>query len=172
MSVIKFAIIINNFFYINQTSMQPNVLNFRQVIPLQKFSTQDQDSAIEKVDNHCERAPRGLLKVTVKASERMTHSNERSQSMPAAPGANSVLFVLWLQSRICDSLNQDVTTISSYARFSSARSSPREARPVLLPYCRLESRMWFLFVLSRWIRSINLEYAPCVWMCKFQRALI
>jgi len=41
-----------------------------------------------------------------------------------------------------------------------------------IPFFFLPIRMRLLFVLSRWFGPINLKYAPCVWMCKFERALI
>jgi len=118
---------------------------------------------------------RVLIKVTIKTSARMTH---KQWTIPIdAAGPRCKLSVLWLRSCICDSLNQDVTTISSYAGFffrafisSTVRLSPRGTAyrfSLVLPI-----QMRLLFVLSRWFGPINLKYAPCVWMCKFERALI
>jgi len=94
-----------------------------------------------------------------------------------ASGPRCKLSVHWLRSCICDSLNQDVTTISSYVGFffrtfisSPVRLSLR--RTAYRSSFILPIRMRLLFVLSRWFGPINLGYAPCVWMCKFERALI
>lgn len=129
---------------------------------------------IEKVDDHCARVPKA-----VKSDRKGKRAHDTQQwTIPIdASGPRCKLSVLWLRSCICDSLNQDVTTISSYAGFffrafisSPVRLSPRGTAyrsSFILPI-----RMRLLFVLSRWFGPINLGYAPCVWMCKFERALI
>lgn len=74
-----------------------------------------------------ESAPR-----TVKSNRKgkRTHDTQQWTIPIDASGPRCKLSVLWLQSCICDSLNQDVTTVSSYARlFFFARE--RDAACVL-----------------------------------------
>lgn len=115
---------------------------------------------------------RRLLKVTVKASECMTHSNERSQSMPSGPRCKSLcalIAILYLRLVKSRRYHGIILRVFIFFFFFFARER-RTMRPVLFSHCRFECG--FYSFLSRWHDSINLEYAPCVWMCKFERALI
>lgn len=104
----------------------------------------------KKVDDHCARIPR-----TVKSDHKDERAHDTQQwTMPIdASGPRCKLSVLWLRSCICDSLNQDVTTISSYAGFffrefisSPVRLSPRGIlHTVLLSYCRFECDSYSLY---------------------------
>lgn len=89
---------------------------------------------MEKVDDHCARVSRAVK--SNRKGERAHDTQQWTISIDAS-GPRCKLSVLWLQSCICDSLNQDVTTVSSYARlfFSRARDG---ASSILFSYCRFE----------------------------------
>lgn len=129
---------------------------------------------------------RGQLKVTIKAS---AHDTQQRTISIDASGPRCKLSVLRLQSRICDSLNQDVTTISSSARFffrafisssrvylrarGRSRAVSRASPSLSLAFAlSIPTRDSYSFYHRRPAGFINLGYAPCVWMCKFERALI
>jgi len=129
---------------------------------------------IEKVDDHCARVARAVKN---DHKDENTHDTQQWTIPIDAAGPRCKLSVHWLRSCICDSLNQDVTTISSYVGFFfrlfllPCVYLYDGLHTVLLSYCRFECDS-YSFYHDGSFGPINLGYAPCVWMCKFERALI